>query len=25
VLSDRGLGAALDTLARRAPLPVELK
>ena len=25
VLSDRGLDAALDTLARRAPLPVELK
>jgi signal transduction histidine kinase len=24
VLSDRGLGAALDTLASRAPLPVEL-
>jgi signal transduction histidine kinase len=25
VLSDRGLGAALDGLARRAPLPVELQ
>jgi signal transduction histidine kinase len=25
VLSDRGLDAALETLARRAPLPVELK